>query len=95
MKTPGQIIATVLLSLVASSAIAQTGPGTALTFNGGTNQVTVANYGNLIPTNEITVEFWQKVNGLATQATFALSSDVISNRFNAHVPWVNGQQQQQ
>ena len=54
MKAPRLILAALLLAF-ASNAGAQTGPGSALTFNGVTNQVTVTNYGNLIPTNEITV----------------------------------------
>ena len=89
MKAPRLILAALLLAF-ASVAGAQTGPGSALSFDGVNNQVSVTNYGNQIPTNEITVEFWQKVNGQVSQATFALASDVITNRFNAHVPWSDG-----
>ncbi len=64
--------------------------GHALHFDGSSGYVNIPNFGNSLPTNEITVEFWQRVTYLKDQSTFSLNSDIYTNRFNAHVPLSDG-----
>ncbi|MBI5384242.1 MAG: proprotein convertase P-domain-containing protein [Verrucomicrobia bacterium] len=64
------------------------GSGPALRFDGADDYVSIPAWA--IPTNEITVEFWQKADEARQQATFTAVVDVNANRFNAHVPWSDG-----
>lgn len=66
------------------------GGGTALAFDGTNDLVRIANFANRLPTNEITVEFWQRVTSQKPQATFALEPDNTANRFAAMAPWSDG-----
>jgi hypothetical protein len=65
--------------------------GNALSFGGaGASQyVVVTNFGNIIPTNEITVECWADVNAVAAQAAFALNPDQFGNRFAGLINYNN------
>src|SRR5262249_36520446 len=65
--------------------------GSALQFNGTNQNVTVSGFANSAPTTEITVEFWQKVNALANQATFSIGNyGDGTNRISCHTPWSDG-----
>ena len=52
--------------------------------------VRIANFGSLMPTNEVTVEFWLKVETVQNQVAFALEPNQDTNRFLAHVPFADG-----
>ena len=80
-------LAFAFLLLLAPCARTQSIYGDALQFTvGGPNQsVTVPNFGSIIPTNEITVEFWALSTAFATQSAFMLNPDQGTNRFNAHI----------
>jgi probable HAF family extracellular repeat protein len=65
------------------------GPATTAQFNGA-NYVNVPGFGAQLPTDELTVEFWQFVNGLASQTAVVLSPDTTGNRFVIHSPWSTG-----
>ena len=73
------------LSLLAPPARAQAPFGNAISFNGTTQYVAVANFGNIIPTNEITVEFWANTSVTTGQSAFILNPDDSNNRFNVHI----------
>ncbi len=73
------------LSLLAVAVRAESPMGDALSFNGVNQYVTVANFGAIIPTNEITVEFWACTTALAGQSAFMLNPDQGTNRLNAHI----------
>jgi len=91
MKHPLRLglLTTALLLLLAPRAPAQAIYGDALLFNyQASNQyVTVTNFGSIIPTNEITVEFWALAYGFAGQSAFMLSPDQGTNRLNAHIDY--------
>ncbi len=59
--------------------------GNALLFNGTTQYVTVPNFGSIIPTNEVTVEFWANTSVATGQSAFILDPDNDNNRLNAHL----------
>jgi FlaG/FlaF family flagellin (archaellin) len=61
--------------------------GTALLFDGTNDVVSVAGFGNIVPTNEVTVEFWQRVDRVKSQAPFILNPDQGANRFLASTPY--------
>ena len=61
-----------LLLLLAPCAPAQSIYGNALSFNGVNQYVTVPNFGAIIPTNEVTVEFWADTAQFGTQSAFML-----------------------
>ncbi len=63
--------------------------GTALEFN-GTNAVRVAGFGATMPTTNVTVEFWQRTYSLRNESTFGLEPDDVARRFQAHVPFSDG-----
>lgn len=78
------------LWLTTPAAQAQTGPGYALSFNRAFNQsVTVPGFGNVAPTTEITIEFWQKVDS-ATQSQTTFAMNTAGNGINGYVPWSDG-----
>lgn len=66
------------------------GLSNALSFDGSDDYLVVTNFGGAVPTNEVTVEFWQRVHAVKSQATFSLDPDQLDNRFQAHVPFNNG-----
>ncbi len=65
-----------------------TGPaGYALYFDGVDDRLEIPNAGLSLPTNEITIEFWQRTYELRNQSTFCLVPDQLNNRVNGHIPW--------
>ncbi|HRI11903.1 MAG TPA: hypothetical protein PLX89_02770 [Verrucomicrobiota bacterium] len=62
-----------------------------LRFDGVGDVVRVPEFGAAVPNDEITVEFWQKVNQAKPQATFSLIGANEALRTQAHVPWADGQ----
>jgi hypothetical protein len=73
------------LSLLAPAARAQTPFGNAISFNGTNQYIAVTNFGSIIPTNEVTVEFWANTSLTTGQSAFILNPDSGANRFNAHL----------
>lgn len=61
-----------------------------LVFTGNAAFVSEPNIGSLIPPTEVTVEFWQRVDALAPVSSFILTPDVVTDRFQAHVPYSDG-----
>ena len=60
--------------------------GNALSFNGTNQGVVITNFGNIAPTNEVTVEFWAyTTKGAVAQSAFCVSPDSNGNRFNGHI----------
>ena len=84
------LLAALTLDATIPRAPAQTGWGSALQFDGVDDLVRITNFGLVMPTNEVTVEFWLKVETLQRQVAFALEPDQPTNRFLAHVPWLTG-----
>jgi hypothetical protein len=64
--------------------------GTALALDGNNDYARVRNFGNVAPTTEVTIEFWQRTHAVKNQSTFSLDPDNTANRFHAHVPWSDG-----
>ncbi|MCX6929301.1 MAG: hypothetical protein NT154_39685 [Verrucomicrobia bacterium] len=64
-----------------AAALAQVGPGNALSFNGGDQSVVVPGFGTNGPTTEVTVEFWIKPSALTNQFIFSLSGSSMSANF--------------
>lgn len=64
--------------------------GHALCFDGVDDSMQLASAGLNMPTNEITLEFWQRVFEPRAQATFGLDPDNSANRILAHVPYWSG-----
>jgi hypothetical protein len=62
------------------------GPATALSFN-GTNYARIPNFGLVMPTDEITIEYWQKNLATTDQYGFAFGNNANNNRVSAHVPY--------
>ncbi len=63
---------------------------TGIAFNGVNQNAAVPGFGNYAPTNEVTIEFWQKAVDAQQQSTFILTPDIAANRFNTHQPWIDG-----
>lgn len=59
-------------------------------FDGVNDYMEVPNAAASFPTDEITIEFWQRVYEQRNQSTFSLVPDNIANRVSAHVPWSDG-----
>ena len=75
----------VLVAATHRTASGQSLFGNALSFNGINQYVSVANFGNIIPTNEITVEFWAYTTKAAGQSAFILNPDSNAMRLNGHL----------
>jgi hypothetical protein len=84
MKRCPLVFALTLL-LLAPVARAQTPFGNAILFDGANQYVAVTNFGSIIPTNEITVEFWAYTTAAQGQSAFILDPDSGQNRLNAHI----------
>jgi len=54
--------------------------GNAVTFDGVNDFLVLSNAGLSLPTNEITIEFWERVETVRDQFSFILWPDVVSNR---------------
>jgi hypothetical protein len=65
-------------------------PGYGLHFNGTNSYVDIPGFANVIPTNEITIEFWQRVDVAQNQSTLSVNPDSVTDRINVHVPWSDG-----
>lgn len=68
-------------------------PGTAgyaVCFNAANAYVQIPGAGLTLPTEEITVEFWERPLERRSQVTFGLNPDNVNNRFLGHVPWSDG-----
>jgi hypothetical protein len=81
-----------ILPFLASTCSLEGAPadGTSLWFDGGNDYLSVPALGNSLPTNEVTVEFWQYADDAWQRSTFGLNPDSVNNRFQAHVPWSDG-----
>lgn len=64
--------------------------GTALWFDGANDYASIPAFGDALPRNEVTVEFWIYPDDTATRSAFGLNPDSAINRFQAHVPWSDG-----
>jgi hypothetical protein len=64
--------------------------GHALCFDGVDDSMQLASAGLNLPTNEITIEFWERVFEVRQQFPFVLSPDLVNNRVSSHVPWSDG-----
>lgn len=76
--------------LAAGFATPTPGAGTALALDGNNDYARVRNFGNVAPTTEVTIEFWQRVHTVKSQSTFSMDPDNTASRFHAHVPWSDG-----
>jgi hypothetical protein len=59
-------------------------------FDGSGNHAVVPGFGQVAPTEEVTIEFWQKVDGLRQQSTIECNTNTSTNRLTIHAPWSNG-----
>ncbi|HEX7653048.1 MAG TPA: LamG-like jellyroll fold domain-containing protein, partial [Verrucomicrobiae bacterium] len=66
-----------------------TGPGYALLLTNAT--LTITGISNTIPTNEITIEFWQRSSTSNSLYTFQLLPNASGNVCEAYLPYLNGQ----
>jgi hypothetical protein len=66
------------------------GAGSHLRFPGGHAMVDVPGLGTSMPTQEITIEFWQYITSIGATATFGLRPHDSSNRVLSHTPWADG-----
>ncbi|MDB6026479.1 MAG: regulatory domain of in-like proprotein convertase [Verrucomicrobiales bacterium] len=66
------------------------GLDTALKLDGTNGFVVISGYGTNVPSSEITIEFWQQVSLVKTQATFILNPDDPANRVSAQTPAADG-----
>jgi len=65
--------------------------GSSRYLNGNTNSyIRVPGFGNIAPTDEITIEFWQLVAEPRECATIDLNGGTSGNRIVVHSPWVGG-----
>lgn len=65
--------------------------GAALRFDGINDRVTQPGFGTIAPTDEITIEFWQKADAVRNQSTLECNVGAgNTNRINVHVPWSDG-----
>lgn len=65
--------------------------GSARYFNGNTGSyVRVPGFGNLAPTDEITIEFWQLVAEPRLSASIDINGGTANNRIVVHSPWGEG-----
>jgi autotransporter-associated beta strand protein len=64
--------------------------GQAFSFDGVDDQVIIPGFCNLLPTNEVTVEFWQKVGSVRSQFNFCPATPNGNNIFDVSGPWADG-----
>lgn len=67
------------------------GPATALRFNSTNDWLIVAGFGGVIPSDNVTIEFWEKIATNGAQMPFALIPDETTNRFKFQTPAPDGQ----
>src|SRR5262245_19852499 len=80
------IAAAVILLVACLPALADS----SISFDGVDDVVNVPGFGAIVPTNTLTIEFWQKATSTAAQLSFVLNADTISNRLAAAVPFSDG-----
>ncbi len=61
-----------------------------LSFNGGGQHVSVPGFGEIAPTNEVTIEFWAYTVRTTEQAVFALEPNDSNNRLLANINYLDG-----
>jgi Concanavalin A-like lectin/glucanases superfamily len=84
-------VAALTLWLCAPAPAQPTSVGAALYFfNTQQGYVSIPGYGNVAPSNEITIEFWQRVGLVQGQSTLSLNPDSDGDRINLHVPFADG-----
>ncbi len=64
--------------------------GQAFRFDGADDRMVLAAFCSLIPSTEITIEFWQKVDAVKVQSTFSQVGFVAGQICNAHIPYSDG-----
>ncbi|MDB6024944.1 MAG: hypothetical protein JWM68_1167 [Verrucomicrobiales bacterium] len=79
------VLCLLLIPLSDQIARGQSFLGNAVSLNGTNQYVTIPNFGNIIPTNEVTVEFWVYTTKAIGQSAFILNPDATTNRFNGHI----------
>jgi len=84
------VTASFTLAVQKTNQIPVAGMPVALSFNDTTNLVRVANFANLAPTTEVTVEFWENVQAVKQQAALILGQDNSQDRFAISGPWPIG-----
>jgi PKD repeat protein len=62
----------------------------AMQFDGVANLVQIPFFGQVAPTTEVTIEFWQNVAAVKDQSTFSFQPDASGNRCQAYVPHGEG-----
>jgi hypothetical protein len=73
-----------------SAATSYPANATALYFNGINQNGLVSGFGNIAPTTEITIEFWEYAVALGNNAPCFLDPEYPTNRIAASVPWGDG-----
>jgi hypothetical protein len=73
-----------------SAAASYPANATALYFNGINQNGLVAGFGNIAPTTEITIEFWENATALGNNAPCFLNPEYPTNRIAVSVPWGDG-----
>ncbi len=87
----GKLLSSPPPAWIASPApIVVSDPGYGLHFNGSNSYADIPGFANVIPTSEITIEFWQRVAVLQNQSTLSVNPDNVTDRINVHVPWSDG-----
>src|SRR5690348_7674393 len=90
LRQPARILVLCLLVSVANPTPLGASPfGNALSFNGTSQAVVITNFGNIMPTNEITIEFWAYTTQAANQSAFAVNILSTADRVNAHINYGN------
>src|SRR5205085_11083470 len=60
-------------------------PNCAYHFNGVNNRIEVQHFDSLVPTDEVSLSFWCRVQTFASHAQFQLQPDDAADRFNVSV----------
>jgi hypothetical protein len=74
-----------LIAATNQIALGQALPGNAISFNGINQGVLIPNFGNIAPTNEITVEFWANTRQAGSQSAFSMNLSSVTDRLNGHI----------
>lgn len=81
----------VILSLGgAGRASAELVYGHALSFNGVNQYISITNFGHIVSTAVVTVEFWANASAIGQQSAFMLAPDDATNRFQANISNADG-----
>lgn len=66
LKQTFRVLIPAVLMVLLPRAVDASPFGNTLSFDGINQYVAVTNFGNIIPTNEVTVEFWAYVNAVGS-----------------------------